>query len=108
MTSIAQRLQRSYPELKDRVDRVIRACERGDGFAAGADAWLLQSDVRALLGARYTELGLPDLMEATFEELPQLADRARRLEAHMRGVLERGGVDLCELDSLDALERWLG
>ena len=108
MTSIAQRLQRSYPELKDRVDRVIRAAERGDRFAAGADAWLLQSDVRAMVGAQYTELGLPDLLEATFEELTHLADQARCFHARMRGLLEQHGVDLCELDSLDALERWLG
>ncbi len=104
---LAPRLERSYPEIKDRLMRLMRACEQGDDFAAGADAWLLQSDVMALVGTRYRALGLPDLMEASFGDLTRLAQQARLFDARFRSLLEEYAVDLCELQSLDELERWL-
>jgi hypothetical protein len=102
-----QDLGGAYPEIGDRVLRLLRACESGDRFEASAHTWLLDSDVKALLGASHTDAGLPDLLAETFGELADLAAHARRFDQHIRSVFQASGIDLCELDSLQQLARRL-
>jgi hypothetical protein len=122
---VPAQFRRAYPEMKDKIARLLRACERGDRFAAGAEAWLLQVDLATLLGpttggaghaqfnlqseldSAYLELGFPDLLGASATELAQLVVEVRRLDARLRSLLDEHGVDRCEFDSVAALARAL-
>jgi hypothetical protein len=123
--TLGDQFHRAYPEIKDKLRKLLAACERGDQVAASAEAWLLQSEVTLMLQATaegmghadfnryseldgaYRELGLPDLLALTAGELHTLAAAARHFDRQLRRLLEGHAVDLCEVDSLDELRRWL-
>jgi predicted nucleotidyltransferase len=108
-----------YPELKDMVQKLCSACERGDHVAASIGAWCLQYDLTMMLSqamgrtghrefnlysefaSAYHELGFPDLMEFSSGPLGELAEQARLLDERLRRWLADQSVDLCEFRTLE-------
>lgn len=108
-----------YPELKDMVQKLCSACERGDHVAASTGAWYLQHDLTMMLSqamgrtghrefnlysefaSAYRELGFPDLMEFSSGPLGELAEQARLLDERLRRWLADQSVDLCEFRTLE-------
>jgi hypothetical protein len=113
----------SYPEIKDGIGKVIKACERGQPVAANVAAWFAQSDLSLMLNMLnndtdhsnfnlysefaplYRQLGFPDLMQAASGDLPRLAEQARSLDEHLRHWLHEQSVDLCEFETVEEFER---
>ena len=124
-STVRDEFHRAYPEIEDGLRKLLAACERGDRVAASAEAWLLQSELTLMLqatvegmahgdfnrygelDAAYRDLGLPDLLALTSGELELLAEAARRFDRQLRSFLKDHAVDLCEIDSLDELQRRL-
>lgn len=124
-TTISGQFRQAYPEIKATVDKLLAACTRGDRVAAGAEAWLLQSDVTSMLNrtaegiehgdfnlyseiaALYRDLGFPDLLKSTSGTLEELTEQARLFQREVRRFLGDQSVDLCELSTLDELKRSL-
>ncbi len=115
----------AYPELKDAQRKLLRACERGERVAASAEAWLLQSELTAMLNQSadglhqkdfnlygemndlYSELGFPDLMGCGSGDLEELAAGALSFDDVLRHLLAEHAVDLGELESIAVLQRAL-
>jgi predicted nucleotidyltransferase len=124
-TTVREQFRQAYPEMRDKVGKLLAACERGDRVAASAEAWLLQSDVTRMLSrvvdgigytdfnlpsacdSMYRELGFPDLMGSSSGPLGELSEQARLLDTTLRRVLADHSVDLCEIQTLDELRRTL-
>ncbi len=119
------RFRQAYPELRDMVSKLLAACRRGDRIAASAEAWLLQSEVVAMLcrtavglggsgvelysecASAYREHGLPDLVALVSGDLDELARQAGILDQTLRRFFRDQSVDLCEFASLDDLREAL-
>jgi hypothetical protein len=117
--------RQSYPEIKDALRKLLTACQRGERVAAGAEAWLVQSEVALMLsgttegmahgdfnlysefGSLYREIGFPDLMRFTSGDLEALAEQVRLFDEQLRRFLQDQSVDLCEFDSLEGLREFL-
>jgi len=119
--SIRQQLDQVYPEMKDIVRKLLRACEAGDRVAASLEAYSLQNDVTSMLAdtqeglprrqfapygesaAAYAQAGLPDLMALSTGPLDALAEAARSFDEQLRSWLGSHGVGLCEFATLEEL-----
>lgn len=114
----------AYPELRGAIDKLRSACDRGDPVAAGAAARTAQHELSLLLaelstGAQhgfnryaefaglYRQLGFADLLTAPAGDLFALAEQATLLDRQLRAWLTQEAVDLCEFDSLPALQQAL-
>jgi hypothetical protein len=115
----------SYPEIKDGIRKVLKACKRQQPVAASLTAWFAQYDLSLMLnnmqnGANYSnfnlysefatsyrQLGFPDLMQATSGDFSKLAEETRLLDKKMRKWLQEQSVDLCEFKTLDEFEHSL-
>lgn len=124
-TTVREQFRQSYPEMKDMMDKLLTACERGDHVAASTEAWLLQSDVTLMLNQTaegignsdfnlysefdsvYRELGFPDLMKFASGKLEELGEQAKLFDERLRRFLGEQSVDLCEIQTLDELKNFL-
>jgi hypothetical protein len=113
----------SYPEIKDGIGKVVKACERGQPVAASVAAWFAQSDLCLMLNMLnndadhsnfnlysefaplYRQLGFPDLMRTASGDLVTLAEQARLLDRQVRQWLFEQSVDLCEFETVEEFER---
>ena len=120
-----QRLQQSYPEIKELIRKLLLACENGDRVAASAGAYYLQYEVAMILSethaspgkgefnlyselaSQYRELELPDLMESCSGPLDELADQTRLLDGNLRRWMRQRSVELSEFQTLDELRESL-
>ena len=125
-TTVTHQFQQVYPEMRDKVGKLLAACERGDALAAHAEALFLQHDITWTLnqitaGIGYNDYNLysemastfrafqfPDLIEFASGSLEELGEQARRFDRHLRRFLSEHSVDLCELATLDELRHSLG
>jgi predicted nucleotidyltransferase len=124
-TTVQERFQQVYPEMRDKAVKLLAACERGDHVAAGAEAWNLQDDVTMMLSqtrqgadhsdfnlysefaSAYRELALPDLMEFSSGPLDELAGQTTLFDERLRWWLREQSVDLCEYRTLEELRESL-
>ena len=125
-TTVAQQFQQVYPEMRDKVGKLLAACERGDALAAHAEAIFLQHDITWTLNQTTAGIGFsdynlysemastfrafqfPDLIKSASGSLEELGEQARRFDRHLRRFLSEHSVDLCELATLDELRHSLG
>lgn len=123
--TVAEQFEQAYPELKDMVGKLLAACARGDRVAAGAQAWMLQSELALMLSATedgagrddfnlygefdapYRALGFPDLLRLSSGSLEALGEQARLLDQLLRRFLSERSVALCEVGTLEELRGWL-
>ena len=103
----------AYPEIREHINKVLAACEKGNPVAASHEASFIQNDIAQMLaGTRagipctpanlygdyagpYRELGFPNLMQATAtHHLAQLAGQTDLLDARLREWLRDRGIDL--------------
>ena len=108
------------------MNKVLSACGRGDVYAAGYAAFMLQEEISNslnrvehgfvpsdfnLLGEysqAYAEAGFPDLTEAASAgDPPRLAGLVRELEERVRKWMEEKGVPTGILSDEDDLLRFL-
>lgn len=120
-TTVYEQFQQVYPEMKDKVGKLLAACERGDSVAAHAEAMLLQHDVTLTLNRTkegighssfnlYSELAamfrkfqFPDLIKFTSGSLEELGEQTKLFDERLRWFLSEQSVDLCEFNTLDEL-----
>ncbi len=120
-----QVFEAAYPELKDGLGKVLRACERDQPVSASAAAWSAQSELSLMLNdlcsgtdpagfnlysefaTLYSQLGFPDLMGASYADLGEVAERTRSLDGHLRRWLGEQSVSLNEFETLEEFERSL-
>ncbi len=120
-TTVSEQFRQLYPEVKDKVGKLLAACARGDSVAAHAEALHLQREVALTLHATeqgaggddfnlyselegpYSALQLPDLIASCSGSLQELAAEAGRFDEKLRLTLSDQSVDLCEFKSLDEL-----
>jgi predicted nucleotidyltransferase len=124
--SVAQMFDGAYPELKDGLRKVLAACEQHRPFDASLAAWAEQGElsvmlanVRSGIGARvgfnlyseieapFAEVGLPDLMGCTPNDLPALAGQAQRLDRRLQQWLSDHNVDLQAFETVEQFARSL-
>ena len=123
--TVYEQFQQVYPEMKDKVGKLLAACERGDSVAAHAEAMLLQHDVTLTLNrttegighsdfnlygelaAMFREFEFPDLIKYASNNLEELVKQARPFDDRLRWFLSEQSVDLCEIKTLDELEQSL-
>ena len=124
-SSVQEQFQEAYPEMRDKVGKLLAACKRGDVIAAHAEAHQLQHDITLTLyrtteGAgdidfnQYSELAtlfreyqFPDLLQFSTGSLEELAEQAELLDEKFRRFLTEHSVELCEIRTLDELKRSL-
>ena len=127
---IAQREPRevfesAYPELKDGLGKVLRACERQQPVAASAAAWSAQSELSPCsmiwpttptrsdsnlyseFASPYRQLGFPDLLGRQLYRFGRPGRRRPALDDRLRRWLGEQGVSLNEFDTLEEFERSL-
>jgi len=120
-TTVSKQFQQVYPEMRDKVGKLLAACERGDSVAAHAEALLLQHDVTLTLNqttegvghsdfnlyselaAMFREFQFPDLIKFASSSLEELGEQAKLFDERFRCFLSEQSVDLCELKTLDEL-----
>lgn len=122
--TVSEMFDGAYPELKDGLRKVLCACEQQRPFDASIAAWHQQLELTQMLaglrygigshigfnlysefGAVYEELGLPDLMGCTPEDLPALARQAERLDRRLQQWLREHGVSLQVFETVEEFER---
>lgn len=124
-SSVAERFADYYPEILDKVHKLIPRCQSGQRVGASWLATFIQEEVAqfmaaALTGipysdfnlygeyaAHYRDLGLPDLMSAASAEPSRLADQALLFDRGIREWLRGRRVELNELETLEDLRRFL-
>ncbi len=124
-TSPQEQFGQVYPEIKDMVGKLLRACDRADRAAAGFHAWELQTELTMMLSntqdgvgyghcvlyeefsSLYRQLGFPDLLATSSASLNELADQARLLDEKLRTWLHSQSVDLCEYATMEEFEQSL-
>ncbi|HHW25871.1 MAG TPA: hypothetical protein GXX23_00845 [Firmicutes bacterium] len=108
------------------MNKVLSACSRGDTYAAGYAAFMLQEEISNnlnkvergfapsdfnLLGEyshAYAEAGFPDLTEAASAgDLPRLAGLVKELDERVRKWMEERGIPTGILSDEDDLRRFL-
>lgn len=117
--------ENGYPEIKDGLRKVLKACERGQAVPASAAAWSAQAGLSLMLndlehgsGSEsfnlysevaqvYRQLGFPELMQTPVEDFAALAEQAGLLDQKVRQWLHENAVDLCEFENVEDLERSL-
>ncbi len=116
----AEWFRQVYPEMRDKVGKVLAACQRGDTIAAHAEAMFFQKDITMMLNAsrvshddfnlhselaeRFRKIGFPDLLDVAGLSLDELATRTTLFDERLRDFLTEQSVDLCELDTLEELK----
>lgn len=124
--SVPEQFRGAYPELRDMVTKLLRACGDGEPVRAGAAAWTLETELRLMLAATgegAVEGGFhlpgelagetraivpPYLLATPAEDLDTLARHARRLDDRLRRWLAQASVDLEEYRGLAELREALG
>ena len=119
--SVRAAFDQVYPEMRDIVRKLLRACADGDEVAASLEAYSLQTDVTSILrdslegpvnerwapygegAAAYVQAGFPDLMALASGPLDILAAASRRLDDHLRSFLRDHGVSCCEFATVEEL-----
>ena len=119
--TVAGRFGCAYPEIKDMMGKLLRACDDADPVAISAAAWFLQSDLSSMLdeavsgkgredrsmygdvGQAYREVGLPDLLQIPPDQPGTMRERVGLLDDRLRKWLSEHSVCLNEYDSLDQL-----
>jgi hypothetical protein len=120
-----EQFQQVYPEMRDKVGKLMTACERGDSVAAHVEAMLLQHDVTLTLNqttesvghsdfniyseldTMFREIQFPDLMKFATSSLKELGEQAKLFDERLRWFLSEQSVDLCEIKTLDELRETL-
>jgi len=121
-TTVVEQFQQVYPEMRDKVGKLLAACERGDAVVAHAEAMLLQQDVTLTLNrttdgigdsdfnlfselaAMFHEFQFPDLMKFPSSSLQELGEHAKLFDERLRWFLGEQSVHLCEFKTLDEFE----
>jgi hypothetical protein len=121
-TTVVEQFQQVYPEMRDKVGKLLAACERGDSVVAHAEAMLLQQDITLTLNrttegigdsdfnlfselaVMFREFQFPDLMKFTSSSLQELSDQTKLFDERLRWFLREQSVDLCEFKTLDEFE----
>lgn len=123
--TVQERFRENYPEIKAGLEKVLSACERGRLVDASLAAWSAQSDLSLMLSelregsghpefnlysefaSLYWEIGLPELMRYSGDNMTELSEQARALDVRVRQWLTEYSVNLREFATLGEYERSL-